>query len=373
MTTSIHNSPDIDVDTWGVDAAALDTPTLIVNEQVLEANLERAALSARRIGASLRPHAKTHKSIDLARRQIAHGATGLTVATIGEAEVFAAAGFDDLFIAYPLWATGLKARRLREVAEAVSLTVGADSPEGARTLARALGGTGARLLVEVDSGGGRTGVIAADRAEEVAAAAARLGLPTVGAFTHGGHSHSSPGDAEAIAQDEASALAVVADALRFAGHDTRVISVGSTPTAPYAVEGVTEVRPGTYVFNDRLQFTLGSCGAGEIALVVATTVVSRSWGRVAVDAGAKTLSKDLPPLLDGYGAVVGSPQLRITALYDHHGIIEGRDDDLPDVGDVLFIVPNHVCPVVDLARELHLVGGPRGFQRWAVSARSQNQ
>ena len=149
---------------------------------------------------ALRPHAKTHKCLEIARRQVALGAVGLTVATVGEAEVFADAGFSDLFIAYPVWAAGARGRRLRALAERVALRVGADSSEGVELLARALVGTPAEVVIEVDSGHHRTGV-EPERAGEIAVVAQRLGLPVAGVFTFPGHSY-GPGQVRPAAADE---------------------------------------------------------------------------------------------------------------------------------------------------------------------------
>ena len=159
--------------------ANLVTPCLVVDRDVLERNLVAMADRARDQDVALRPHAKTHKCLEIARRQVALGAAGLTVATVGEAEVFADAGFTDLFIAYPVWAEGSRGRRLRAVAERVALRVGADSSEGVELLARALVGTSAEVVIEVDSGHHRTGV-EPERAGDIAVAAQRLGLPVVG-------------------------------------------------------------------------------------------------------------------------------------------------------------------------------------------------
>ncbi|WP_345712674.1 alanine racemase, partial [Kineococcus glutinatus] len=159
--------------------ADLETPCLLVERDVLAANLAATAARARERGWALRPHAKTHKCVEIARRQLDLGAVGLTVATTGEAEVFADAGFTDLFVAYPLWAAGRRGVRLRALAERVALRVGTDSAEGAGLLARALAGTSAQVLVEVDSGHHRPGVEPA-AAVEVALAARRGGLPVAG-------------------------------------------------------------------------------------------------------------------------------------------------------------------------------------------------
>lgn len=352
----------------------LDTPVLVVDVDRLSRNIARMAGAAALSGVALRPHAKTHKSLDVARQQLAAGAVGLTVATIGEAEVFAAAGIDDLFVAYPLWAAGSKAARLRRLAGRVRLRVGADSVEGARLLGACLAGTETGLLVELDSGNHRSGSTDTATAVQVADAAEDAGLVVLGAFTHAGHSYAGRAAVPAAAADEVGSLTAAGDALRSAGHRVTVLSAGSTPTAVASARGaVTEVRPGTFVYHDRLQVELGSCAPGDVALQVAATVVSHSGGRAVLDAGAKVLSKDLPPILAGYGWLPAYPDAVITRLYDHHAIVEPGDGPRPRLGEVVAVVPNHVCPVVDLADEVTVVQDGRAIAVWPVHARGRSR
>jgi D-serine deaminase-like pyridoxal phosphate-dependent protein len=351
-----------------------DTPALVVDLDRLDRNIGAMSRRMAERGVLLRPHAKTHKSLDIARRQLAAGATGLTVATIGEAEVFADGGIEDLFIAFPVWAGGPKAARLRRLAERTRLRVAADSVAGVRLLAACLAGTGAGLLIELDSGNARSGVTSAPQAAEIADTAASAGLDVIGVFTHGGHSYNGRAAVRPAADDEVEALASVARELRAAGHAIPVLSAGSTPTAPLPARGgVTEERPGTYVFNDRTQAALGACGPDDVALMAASTVVSRSGRRFVLDAGAKVLSKDLPPWLDGYGMLPAYPDAVVARLYDHHAVVAAGDGPLPELGEVVAVVPNHVCPVVDLADEILLVRQGRLLGRWAVHARGRSR
>ncbi|HEV2927325.1 MAG TPA: alanine racemase, partial [Propionibacteriaceae bacterium] len=225
--------------------ADLQTPCLVVDRDVLESNLAGMASHARDLGVALRPHAKTHKCVEIARRQLALGAVGLTVATVGEGELFADAGCTDVFIAYPLWAAGARGRRLRALAERVALRVGVDSSEGVEVLSRALAGTEAEVVVEVDSGHHRTGVAPA-LAGEVAVAAQRRGLRVVGVFTFPGHGY-HPDQREQAAAEEAHALQDADAALRAAGVGAGLRSGGSTPTAALLKPGtLNELRPGVY-------------------------------------------------------------------------------------------------------------------------------
>jgi D-serine deaminase-like pyridoxal phosphate-dependent protein len=357
--------------------ADLATPCLVVDLDIVARNIERLAYGARDRGVALRPHVKTHKSVALARMQLDAGAAGITVGTVGEAEVMAAGGIDDIFIAYPVWAEGVRAERLAAVHGAVTLSVGIDSVEGAQRLARAVEGSDRPLtvVVEVDSGGRRTGI--ADPAEvvRVAAAARSAGLHVAGAFTHGGHSYRNPEARISAAADEVAALGAAADALGDAGYVVERVSAGSTPTGVLAAAGqVNEIRPGTYLLGDRLQLVLGAIPADGLALVVAATVVSTAVpGQVVVDAGAKTLTKDRAPFLEGFGLMPAYPDAVIERLFDYHGAIAiPQGTQAPGLGEVVAIVPNHVCPVVDLFDAFVATRAGQIVGQWPVDARGRS-
>jgi D-serine deaminase-like pyridoxal phosphate-dependent protein len=338
------------------------TPYLRLDLSVLDRNLAAMATLSAQLGASLRPHAKTHKSVEIASRQRAAGAHGLTVATIGEAEVFAAAGFDDLFIAYPLWVDASAAARLQALGESARVAVGCDSAEAAARLI----GLPVDVLVEVDSGHHRSGV-APTEAGALAARIAELGQPVRGVFTFPGHSY-APAGREAAASDESAALTEAAASMASAEVTAQVVSGGSTPSAALSTPGaVSELRPGVYVFGDAQQIELGTIGFEEVALTVAATVVSHAGGRAITDAGSKALGADRAPWASGYGRVLGHPDARIVALSEHHATIEWPGT-LPALGSTVLVVPNHVCNTVNLADTYHLVGGGT----WAVAARGRN-
>ncbi|HEY6058899.1 MAG TPA: alanine racemase [Candidatus Limnocylindrales bacterium] len=355
--------------------AGIETPALVVDLERLEANIERLQRELDRRGVGLRPHAKTHKSVRIARLQLEAGAHGITVGTLGEAEVFATAGFRDVFLAYPLWAEGPKASRLRDVHDAISLSVGIDSEAGAERLAAAVAGARRPLsvLVELDSGGHRTGVESAEAAAILARAASRLGLHVNGVFTHGGHSY-APGGAAPAAADEVATLEAGARALEAAGVEVRVISAGSTPTMTDAAAGrVNEIRAGTYVLGDRQQWALGAIPAVGVAAHVVSTVVSEGSDHAIVDAGAKTLTKDRAEWLDGYGLLPDYPAAIVARLYDYHGAIVAPDGAPPPArGELVSIVPNHICPVVDLFDAFWLARPDGTVERWPVDARGRN-
>jgi D-serine deaminase-like pyridoxal phosphate-dependent protein len=352
--------------------ADVQTPCLVVDRDVMDANLVAMASRARDLGVALRPHAKTHKCLEVARRQLAFGAVGLTVATVGEAEVFADAGFTDLFIAYPVWAAGVRGARLRALAERVALGVGVDSGEGVELMARVLAGTEARVVVEVDSGHHRSGV-APPRAGEVAAAARRHGLAVAGVFTFPGHGY-EPGRRQQATVEEARALQEADAALRRAGVDADLRSGGSTPTAALVVEGtLNEMRPGVYVFNDAQQVELVAANWDTVALSAAATVVSRHGRDLILDTGSKVLGADRPAWATGDGRLPDHPEARIGALSEHHATVRFPEaTPLPELGSLVRVAPNHVCAAVNLADVLIITAGGAVVDQWQVAARGRN-
>jgi D-serine deaminase-like pyridoxal phosphate-dependent protein len=231
----------------------------------------------------------------------------------------------------------------------------------------------AKVLIEIDCGGRRTGV-PPDAAGALARASLALGLEVVGVFTHAGHGYAGPEARAAAAGEEVAGLTVAADSLRAEGIEPAVVSAGSTPTAMLSARGaVTEERPGTYVFSDRLQAAVAGETLDGIALVVAATVVSHGTrGGFVVDAGAKILGKDVAAFLAGHGAVLGWDAV-IDRVSDHHGVVELVEGaPRPEIGEMVFAVPNHVCPVVNLADEYFVARGGRLVDRWPVDARGRN-
>lgn len=342
------------------------TPYLRVDVERLHANISRIADAAASAGVGLRPHAKTHKSADVARLQLEAGATGLAVATVGEAEAFAAHGSTDLFVAYPLWLTDALAHRLRALADSgVRLAIGVDSVPGARAAATLLAGSGIEVVVEVDSGHHRSGVDPA-QAGDVALAASDLVVR--GVFTFPGHSYSPDGRA-AAARDEAVALASARSAVEAAGLTVDVVSGGSTPSLAHSDTSVlTEVRPGVYVFNDAQQWELGSAGPDQVALTAVATVVSHTGGRAVLDAGSKVLGADRAAYASGWGRLLDHPDARIVQLSEHHAVAE-VPGPLPQLGSRVLVVPNHCCTAVNLADVLCPTPGDTP---WPVTARGRN-
>lgn len=348
------------------------TPYLAVDLARLRRNVRAVAEAADAAGVALRPHVKTHKCPELGRMQLAEGAVGISVATLGEAEVFARHGFTDVFVAYPLWVDRARAHRLRDLLTRCRLAVGVDSVAGAAALGRHLGGTALSVLVEVDSGHHRTGA-PPELAGQVGTAARRAGLSVRGVFTFPGHSY-APDAAVRAAADERAALATAAESLRSAGLEPEVVSGGSTPTLADSLADpgpLTELRPGVYAFGDAQQWELGHTGPDRIALTCRATVVSHAGGRVVLDAGSKVLGADRAPWASGAGRLLGRPAARVVQLSEHHAVVDWAGRSLPALGTVVDVVPNHVCNAVNLVDVLY-VDHAGDVRQWPVAGRGHN-
>lgn len=361
---------------------AADTPEIVVELDVLRANIERVARIARGAGVALRPHAKTHKLPQVARMQLEAGAVGLQVAKLGEAEVMADAGIPDILVGYPIVGAA-KLDRLGEIVGRVRVSLTVDSIEvaaGLSDLARAKG-LALPVLIELDTGMGRLGVQPGEEAVELAERVARLpGLALAGVFTHEGHVYSRARDdaeRERLTAEACAAAVATADEIRARGHEAPAVSVGSAGTFRFAVRcpGVTEVRPGTYVFNDRSQIAQGAATEADLAALIVATVVARpAPGRVVVDAGSKTLTSDrmiVPEPTASFGVVLGHDDWTVTRLSEEHGILDVPADAPIAVGDRLVLVPNHVCPTINLADAITVVESDGSTERWPVAARGR--
>jgi D-serine deaminase-like pyridoxal phosphate-dependent protein len=348
----------------------LETPALLLHLDAVERNIQRMAERARLLGVALRPHAKTHKCVELGRLQLQHGARGLTVATLVEADVFARAGCADLTWAFPLDPGHVAhARRIVEETGATLRVVVDDLGT-----AQALAGSGLHVWLKVDCGYHRAGVDPAspDGLAVAGELARERGLTFDGILSHSGHAYRTKNREEAaqVAESERSVMRGFAERLRTAGIAVREVSVGSTPAmvAVTNLTGVTEARPGNYVFYDRTMVLIGCCEPADVGITVLATVVSHQPGasHFVVDAGALELSKDPGPAHVGpqaMGAVRGAPELTVATLSQEHGLIRAVSPAALDgrfpVGAKLEIVPNHSCLTVAQFDAYHVVRGSR--------------
>jgi D-serine deaminase-like pyridoxal phosphate-dependent protein len=360
----------------------LRTPAVLVDKARAIANIERMQATADSRGIRLRPHAKTHKSPIVARWQVARGAVGICCAKIGEAEVFADAGVEDIRLPYPI--NPANADRLVALARRVRVSFIVDDLDVARGWSGALSRAGLTVdvLVKVDVGFHRCG-IAPDVATAVAfvqAVAALPGLRLAGLLSHAGQAYHAASVAElkSMAESEAAALGSLGDALSRAGIAIDEVSAGATPTARFSLQqaGLTEYRPGNYVYFDRTQVGLGAATVQDCALTVLARVVSRpAADRLILDAGSKTLSSDgargFAPA-PGYGTVLRplgdpggrlgqpDPGLLIERLSEEHATVRvtgGRTPLRP--GDLVRILPNHACVVSNLVDQAWILEADR--------------
>lgn len=350
----------------------LETPVTVVDLDILERNIASMAQFCQAHGVGLRPMVKTHKSPLIAKQQMQHGAVGVLVATLDEAEEMARVGIFDITIAYPLIGVGQRERLLR-LATRTKLTVSVDSIAAVEAFSAVFGPAAHQVrhpvgvLIIVDSGGRRLGVAPDDAVDIAQAIANAPGLTLAGVATHPGHVYgcASSDEVAAVAEQETGAVLTAADKLRAAGFDVPTVAVGSTPTARYAgkTTGITEIRPGNYVFYDAIQVALGAATWDDCALRIVGTVLSRPTPRTAViDVGSKMLSSDKGAhgleLVRGYGTVIGHPDIVIERVSEELAVLSVPENSPLHVGDRLEIVPNHACTACNLVDML--VGVRRG-------------
>lgn len=359
---------------------ALDTPSLLIDLDLLERNLAEMQQVADTAGVRLRPHTKTHKCPEIARMQLDAGASGITVAKLGEAEVMADAGIDDVLVAYPLVGEA-KLARLRDLAERASVRVTTDSVEVAEALGR-VGvdlGRDVPVLVEVDTGLHRVGRPPGAPTVELVKALGRVrGIEVLGLLTHAGHAYwcSSAEEVRALAEREGLDLVETAERCAAEGIPLREISVGSTPTARIVagVAGVTEIRPGTYALNDVQQMRLGVATERTCAARVLATVVARPTDeRFVLDAGTKAFTSDGAdgPPFPGRGVVAGRPGLVLDFMNEEHAVGHRTGADDVKIGDRLEVVPLHVCSTVNMFDEAIGVRGGEVVRTLTIAGRGK--
>ncbi len=357
----------------------LETPAVVVDLDVMERNLHRAGDYIRQHHLQLRPHTKTHKIPAIARMQIEAGAYGVTVAKVGEAEVMAEGGLENILLAYPVFGEG-KWDRLAAIARKRSLTVAVDSAATAEGLSASLRRAGAEagVLVEFDAGMHRCGVQTAEEAAALAVQVDRApGLRFAGIMFYPGHIWSRPEEQAPALAGVGEQIREIVSAVRAQGLDCAVVSGGSTPTLyqSHQVPGLTEIRPGTYVFNDRNEWGGGFCSLEDCALRVLVTVVSNAVPeRAIVDGGSKTFSGDAWISGDrkGYGYIVERPEASLEALTEEHGHLRfPAGAAKPRVGERLSIIPNHVCACVNMHDEIFYHRGGVVEGSWKVAGRGR--
>lgn len=359
----------------------LATPALTIDLNVLDRNLNAMADYCKKHGLGLRPHTKTHKTPQIAAMQVEGGALGLTVAKTGEAEIMVGAGLDNILVAFPVF--GREAfHRLAKLASGHHVLISLDDEVTALALSRVLQEcpreTTLQVLVEFDAGFGRCGLPPGSAAVDLARKIEKMPqLSFSGLMTFFGNVWGSEPNRRKMVKQVAERVETTLEAFRASRLPVEIVSGGSTPSAAFAhlIPGLTEIRPGTYVFNDLNTFHQGACGLEDCALRMVTTVVSTAVsGRAIIDAGSKALSSD--PLgsgpKTGYGYVIEAPDARIFALSEEHGHIDiTRSKHIFHVGDVLTVIPNHACTSVNMHDEIFLLRGSEVIGSWPVAARGK--
>jgi D-serine deaminase-like pyridoxal phosphate-dependent protein len=355
-----------------MNANQLDTPALAVDLDIFDRNLERVSQYAKQHNLRLRPHTKTHKSHEVALRQLELGAAGLTVAKIGEAEVLVPQLPPvDLLIAFPIFGER-KVARLRQIAERTQVTVALDSLDAAEQLK----GTGAAILVEIDVGLGRVGVTPGEALELAMAVQGIDGVRFRGLTFYPGHiKHEDPQAIHVLSQ----LIEKTVSEFERRGVHPEIVSGGSTPALfhSHEIEGLNEIRPGTYVYNDLNTVESGACTLGDCAASVLVTVVSLPRaGAMIVDGGSKTFSSDR---LSGsstisFGRLVEDPAAVFHKMNEEHGFIDiSRCSRKFHLGEKLHIIPNHVCVVMNLHEKVYGIRGGEVDREWKVEARGKLQ
>jgi D-serine deaminase-like pyridoxal phosphate-dependent protein len=356
----------------------LDTPVPIVDLDILERNLDRMAAYTKQHGLRLRPHTKTHKSPWIAAEQIRRGAIGVTCATPREAEAMSEV-CNDILLGFPIVGEG-KARRISALPAEIDITVSLDSEIALMDLAAAAKKAGRRIgvYVELDLGMHRVGVSSAEQAAELAMLVTQTPpLEYSGIAFYPGHIRENVDDQGPSLESLSTRLGAALEVMDEAGVRHPVVSGGSTPTvwSSHKIRGMTEIRPGTYVFNDRTTAIIGACDWSDCALTVLATVISTAVnGQAVIDAGTKSLGRE--PVRgvegEGFGSLLEHPEVIVRGMSEEHGILElGNSDWKPQVGERVRVIPNHVCIVVHLFDEIAGVRGPSIEKVWPVAARGR--
>jgi D-serine deaminase-like pyridoxal phosphate-dependent protein len=355
----------------------VSTPVVVVDLDIVERNLARMADYCRTHGLGLRPHTKTHKAIEAAKMQLALGAIGLTVAKVGEAEVMAVSGAKEILVAHPIVGNE-KLRRLAALTSHTRIIVAVDSLLAAEGLSKIAieCDTYFDVLIEFDSGSKRCGVVAGEPAAQLGEAVAALkGIHLCGLFTYFGSVWGDESERSLEMEKAREDVAATLAAFRAKGLSTEIVSAGSTPAAEmtHRIEGITEIRPGTYIYNDLNTVYQGLCSFDDCAVRVVTTVISTAVpGQVIVDAGSKTLSSDLcsAGAKSGHGKLM-ERRATLKKLNEEHGYVTAEDLSAFWVGQVYTVIPNHVCTCINMHDEVLLTRKGEIVGSWKVDARGK--
>lgn len=362
----------------------IDTPALIVDHDIMMENLKYMQKKADEYGVKLRPHTKTHRMPSLAKLQVELGACGITVAKVGEAEVMAENGLDNIFIANEIVGVA-KLKRIRDMSRKIALTIGVDNEYQIDQLEEVFRDEekGIEVLIEIEVGENRCGVITDEQLIELVSYIKNKSKVLLkGVFSHEGHSYKAKDreDCVKLARESHERTLRAANIIRSLGMKIDTVSVGSTPSLMNGgvIEGITEIRPGTYIFMD-----VGQGGAihdySKCAATVLTTVISKpTEDRVVLDSGAKSLTSQNRVGgicgTEGFGLVKNSDNIRLNGVYDEHGLIYNKEfRNQTNIGDKIEIIPNHICPTCNLYEKAYLVSKGEILEEISILCRGKSQ
>ncbi|WP_422477293.1 alanine racemase [Pleomorphochaeta sp. DL1XJH-081] len=365
----------------------LDTPALLIEKSIMEKNIKRMQELANQWHVSLRPHTKTHKTPEIAKMQIEAGARGITVAKTGEAEVMANAGINDIFIANEIVGS-TKLKRIRRLCEeGKKISFGLDSIEALEQIIQVFDKKiPAHILIEVETGDKRSGVTDEHTFIEILKVLKEEpAIEFEGIFSHEGHTYSAPDTATAsrlflLAQEDTLRYVEIA---RQHGLSCNRVSIGSTPGITSAhlhggkiLDGITEIRPGTYIFMDAGQAKVIGSYRQCAATVLATIISKPTKDRTIADAGAKALTMQSRMSgicqTEGKGTILEPLETVVSSVYDEHTIFtDNALHEAVSIGDTVRIIPNHICPVVNLYDQLYIVDGEKVVSTYRIACRGK--
>lgn len=364
--------------------AFIDTPAVLIDNEIMLANIRFMQKKADQYQVKLRPHTKTHRMPELAKLQMQEGACGITVAKVGEAEVMAHNGLHDIFIANEIVGIS-KLERIRELNSKIKIRIGVDNEYQIDQLEEVFKeeAKGIEVLIEVEVGENRSGVITDEQLLKLARYIKNSKKVILkGVFSHEGHSYKAKNveDCIKIAAKSHDRTLRAGNLVRAQGINIDTISVGATPSLMHAriMAGITEIRPGTYIFMDVGQGSAINDFSKCAATVLATVISKPTEERVVVDAGAKALTSQNRSegicATYGYGLVKDSDNIRLSNVFDEHGLIYNRQfSESIAVGDKIEIIPNHICPTCNLYDTAYLVSQGEVLRKIPILCRGKSQ
>lgn len=362
----------------------IDTPAILIDYDIMMENIHFMQKKADKYNVHLRPHTKTHRMPELAKLQIREGAYGITVAKVGEAEIMADNGLNNIFIANEIVGIS-KLMRIRDLNRKIDIKIGVDNEYQIDQLEEVFKdeAKGIEVLIEIEVGENRTGVITDKQLVDLAKYIKnKKKVLLVGVFSHEGHSYNAKNIEECIKVSIESQERTLraGNIIKELGIEIDTISIGATPSMMNAgiIDGITEIRPGTYIFMDAGQGAAIDDFSRCAATVLATVTSKPTDERVALDTGAKALTSQNRSIgickTHGYGLIKNSANVRLSGLFDEHGLINNKEfSNCIEIGDKIEIIPNHICPTCNLYEKAYLVSNGKVLREIPILCRGKSQ